>query len=292
VATFPLLFVGGLVTSTGSALAVPDWPTTFGHNMFLYPWSQMVGGIFYEHSHRLLGALVGVLTIVLTGWLWFSESRSWLRWLGVVALVAVTLQGVLGGLRVVLLRETLAILHACLAQAFFALLAGIALLTSPRWLADADLSTTRHAGSLRRLCLVTTALIYAQIVVGAFVRHTGLWLDVHVALAIVVGLHVVLVAARIRRQLGGYPLVARPARLLVALLGLQLVFGVGSYGLEFTASGHTWAPALRVGVTTGHVAIGALMLITSLICTLQSARGGPTPRPAMSGRLLTGQVYS
>src|ERR671915_2638724 len=83
--TFPLLFVGGLVTSTGSGLAVPDWPTTFGHNMFLYPLSGMVGGILYEHSHRLLGALVGFLTVVLTLWLWLKESRLWLRWLGSIA---------------------------------------------------------------------------------------------------------------------------------------------------------------------------------------------------------------
>src|SRR5215831_2845319 len=135
-ATFPLLFVGGLVTSTGSALAVPDWPTTFGQNMFLYPWSRMVGGIFYEHSHRLLGALVGFLTMTLTLWLWFNDRRPLLRWLGGIALAAVMIQGALGGLRVVLLQQTLAIVHACLAQAFFALLVSIALLTSPAWKAE------------------------------------------------------------------------------------------------------------------------------------------------------------
>ena len=95
--TFPLLFVGGLVTSTGSALAVPDWPTTFGHNMFLFPWSAMVGGILYEHSHRLLGAVVGLLTIILSLALWLKEPQPWLRWLGVMALAGVILQGVLGG---------------------------------------------------------------------------------------------------------------------------------------------------------------------------------------------------
>src|SRR6266704_162975 len=111
-ATLPLLFIGGLVTSKGAGLAVPDWPTTFGYNMFLYPWSKMVGNILYEHSHRLIGSAVGLLTIALALVLWRKESRPWLRWLGVVALGAVIAQGVLGGLRVVFLQQTLAIIHA------------------------------------------------------------------------------------------------------------------------------------------------------------------------------------
>src|SRR6185295_10787304 len=124
--TCVLIVFGGLVTNTGAALAVPDWPTTFGHNMFLYPWAQMVGGIFYEHSHRLIGAVVGLLTLALGAALWPSR----LRWLGVAAVVAVIAQGVLGGLRVVLLQGTLAIVHGCLAQAFFGLLVAIAMLSA------------------------------------------------------------------------------------------------------------------------------------------------------------------
>ena len=104
-ATLPLLFIGGLVTSLGVGLAVPDWPTTFGYNMFLYPWSKMIGGIFYEHSHRLVASCVGLLTIALTLTLWLKEPRPWLRWLGVAALALVIVQGVLGGLRVVLLQS-------------------------------------------------------------------------------------------------------------------------------------------------------------------------------------------
>src|SRR6266496_6384873 len=108
-ATFPLLFIGGLVTSKGAGLAVPDWPTTFGYNMFLYPWSKMVGNIFYEHSHRLVASAVGLLTIALAIAFWLEERRHWLRRLGVAALLLVILQGVIGGLRVVLLEHTLAI---------------------------------------------------------------------------------------------------------------------------------------------------------------------------------------
>jgi cytochrome c oxidase assembly protein subunit 15 len=288
--TFPLLFMGGLVTSTGSALAVPDWPTTFGHNMFLYPWSAMVGGIFYEHSHRLLGALVGVLTILLTSWLWLGEARAWLRWLGGIALAAVLLQGVLGGLRVVLLQETLALIHACLAQAFFALLASIAVFTSPRWHRAAGLAPTEAGGRVWRLCLATTALIYAQIVVGALVRHTGRGVEGHVLLAIVVGLLVLMVSARLRRQYAGQALLVRPAVLLAVLLALQLALGVGAYMTKFTASGIALGAAVRVGATTAHLAVGSLMLVTSLICTLHTARLGRMPRPAMAGELVTEQV--
>ena len=132
-ATFPLLFIGGLVTSKGAGLAVPDWPTTFGYNMFLYPWSKMVGNIFYEHSHRLVASGVGLLTIALTLALWFHERRHWLRRLGYAALLLVILQGVVGGLRVVLLENTLAIVHAAFAQAFFALTVSLAIFTSPDW---------------------------------------------------------------------------------------------------------------------------------------------------------------
>src|SRR5499433_4379383 len=101
-ATLPLLFIGGLVTSKGAGLAVPDWPTTFGYNMFLYPWAKMVGNIFYEHSHRLVASVVGLLTIALALTFWFQEKRTWLRWLGAAALMLVIAQGTIGGLRVVL----------------------------------------------------------------------------------------------------------------------------------------------------------------------------------------------
>jgi len=129
-ATCVLIVFGGLVTNTGAALAVPDWPTTFGHNMFLFPWSQMVGGVFYEHSHRLLGSLVGLLTLALAAVLWPRGGR--LRALGIAAVVAVIAQGVIGGLRVVLLTDGLAMVHGPLAQAFFALIVAIALITSER----------------------------------------------------------------------------------------------------------------------------------------------------------------
>jgi len=130
-ATLLLVAAGGMVTSTSSGLAVPDWPTTYGYTMFSFPLSKMVGGIFYEHGHRLIASAVGFLTIGLVVGLWRVEPRRWVRRLGVIALAAVVLQGVLGGLTVLnFLPPPISIGHAGLAQAFFGLTVSIALFTS------------------------------------------------------------------------------------------------------------------------------------------------------------------
>src|SRR6266850_6457668 len=132
-ATFLLLGLGGLVTSHEAGMAVPDWPTTYGYNMFLFPLHLWQGNIFYEHTHRLLASFVGLLTTILAVWLWLREPRSWLRWLGAGAFFAILLQGLLGGLRVILLKDEIGIFHATLAQLFFVLLCAIALLTTRWW---------------------------------------------------------------------------------------------------------------------------------------------------------------
>ena len=133
--TVLLVLAGSLVTSTGSGLAVPDWPTTYGWNMFTFPPSKWVGGIFYEHGHRLIASTVGFLTIILAVWLWLREPRRWMRWLGVGALGAVIAQGVLGGLTVLFfLPAAISTAHAGLAEIFFCLAVAIALFTSPRWI--------------------------------------------------------------------------------------------------------------------------------------------------------------
>jgi cytochrome c oxidase assembly protein subunit 15 len=172
VATLFLICSGGMVTSKGVGLAVPDWPTTFGYNMFLFPASKWVGGVFFEHTHRLMASSVGILTLVLAGWLWFRESHRWVRNLGLVAVGAVILQGVLGGLRVTMLKDQIGIFHACLAQAFFGVVVLISLVTSRWWEIEAhapgSLATTRY---LRRIALITTVLIYVQLALGATMRH-------------------------------------------------------------------------------------------------------------------------
>src|SRR5215213_8550018 len=137
-ATFPLIFMGGLVTSHGAGMAVPDWPNTYGYNMFLFPPSQWVGGIFYEHTHRLMGTVVGMLSIALTIAASKLESRRWVRWLATGVLGAVIFQGVLGGLRVVFVNLDMAIVHACVAQAFFCLACIVAVVTSRRWIEAPD----------------------------------------------------------------------------------------------------------------------------------------------------------
>ena len=183
-ATFLLILAGGVVTTTGAGMAVPDWPTTFGYNMFLYPWAKMTGGILYEHSHRLIGSLVGLLTLTLAAVLWAAEPRRWVRWLAALALFAVVVQGILGGLRVVLAAGQLALLHGALAHAFFGLTASLALFTSRAWNARAAPLPVDAAGRLRGWCLLTTAAIYVQIVLGAVLTHTGSRLDAHIGFAV------------------------------------------------------------------------------------------------------------
>src|SRR5438045_3634565 len=168
-ATLLLICSGGMVTSKGVGLAVPDWPTTFGYNMFLFPASKWIGGIFFEHTHRLIASTVGLLTLILAGWLWRAEDRKSVRILGLIAVGAVILQGVLGGLRVTMLKDEIGIFHACLAQAFFGLMVLIALVTSRFWRV-ASLAVESNS-RLRTFALVTTALIYVQLGLGATMRH-------------------------------------------------------------------------------------------------------------------------
>src|SRR5213594_2430287 len=169
IATLLLIWVGGLVTSHGVGMAVPDWPTTYGYNMFFFPFSKWVGGIFYEHSHRLVASGVGFLTIILAVWLWLKEERRWVRQLGMIALIAVCLQGLLGGLRVTQLKDEIGIFHATLAQLFFALMCSIAVFTSSRWV-ESKLSIY-DAGSLRYWYLFATGMIVLQLIIGAAMRH-------------------------------------------------------------------------------------------------------------------------
>src|SRR6266513_2322222 len=172
VATLFLICSGGMVTSKGVGLAVPDWPTTFGYSMFLFPVSKWIGGIFFEHTHRLIASAVGFLTIILATWLWRSEPRTWVRNLGVLALGAVILQGVLGGLRVTMLKDEIGIFHACLAQAFLGLVVVIALVTSKFWcaLSGAAVDPKKFA-LIKTIAIAATVAIYVQLALGATMRH-------------------------------------------------------------------------------------------------------------------------
>jgi heme a synthase len=161
-----------MVTSKNVGLAVPDWPTTFGYNMFLFPVSKWVGGILFEHTHRLIASAVGFLTIILAIWLWCRESRQWVRCLGLIALAGVILQGILGGLRVTMLKDEIGIFHACIAQAFLALLVVIAIVTTGFWqsLPKITINPNKFA-PIRTLAGAITLAIYVQLALGATMRH-------------------------------------------------------------------------------------------------------------------------
>lgn len=293
VATLLLITAGGMVTSTGSGLSVPDWPTTYGWSMFSFPFDKWVGGIFYEHGHRLIASTVGFLTIILAIWTWRVERRPWVRRLGFAALGAVILQGLLGGITVLLfLPPAVSIGHAALAQLFFCITLSLALVTSPGWRDDAPASDD---GSLRRIAGATTGLVYVQILLGATMRHTGAGLAIptfplasgHIvppawsgaiaihfahrvgALAVVAA--ILTTAACVYRRHRDARELVRPAALLVMLALLQATLGA------FVV----WS-ALQPFINTLHVVNGALVLGTSLILTLRAFK------PVIDARAIRG----
>ena len=280
-----LIFVGGLVTSTSSGLSVPDWPTTYGWNMFSFPYSKWVGGIFYEHGHRLIASFVGFLTVLLTIWMWLREKRAWVRWLSTAALGAVILQGVLGGLTVIfLLPAWISTLHACLAQTFFCTVIALAVFTSPQWKRGLPLVKS-HAESipLQTLCVMTTAAVYVQLIAGALMRHTNAGLAIpdfplafghiippftsskvvihfaHRVGAAIVATMIVWTFSRIARSYSDHRLLFRPALAMTILVGIQLTLGAIT----------VWT-AKAVIPTTAHVLTGALVLGTSFLLTLRA----------------------
>ncbi|MDB5102441.1 MAG: cytochrome c oxidase assembly protein subunit 15 [Fibrobacteres bacterium] len=172
ICTFLLLFAGGMVTSTNSGLSVPDWPTTFGKNMFLFPPSMMKGGIFYEHGHRLFASLVGLLTVGNCLAVWFLDARKWLRWTGALALFLVIVQGVLGGMTVrYKLPMPVSAAHACTAELFFGLTVFMAFATSRSWLRAAP-GRLRLSLPEQALSLAFCMAVFLQILVGAVMRHS------------------------------------------------------------------------------------------------------------------------
>ena len=171
-ATFLLIGLGGLVTSHEAGMSVPDWPTSYGYNMFALPIKFWKGGAFFEHTHRLLASAVGFLTTILAVWLWLKDSRKWMKWLGIIAFLLVIAQGVLGGLRVTMHMNSLGIFHGAVAQTFFVLVCAIALFTSRFWIELAAKQNTFFVPrGLRSHVLFVTILIFAQLLIGATMRH-------------------------------------------------------------------------------------------------------------------------
>jgi cytochrome c oxidase assembly protein subunit 15 len=293
-----LIFAGGLVTSTGSGLSVPDWPTTYGWFMLTFPLEKMVGGIFYEHSHRLIATGVGALIVVLAIWLWKAEPRTWVRRIGYVALAAVVTQGILGGITVLwFLPDAISIAHAGLAQLVFCLTVSIAVFTSPGWKKASRLADDPTLGAV---AAVTTAAIYIQILVGATMRHTGAGLAIpdfpwafgrlippvwNAAIAIHFAHRVgaVIVTALVLATVGhvlyhhrSRTELRRPSWLLAALVAIQITLGA----LTVLTGKHYIINSL-------HVVTGAMVLGTSLVLTLRAYR----PRFADAGAAARNPAY-
>jgi cytochrome c oxidase assembly protein subunit 15 len=171
IATFLLLGAGGLVTSHEAGMSVPDWPNSYGYNVFAFPISKWTGGIFYEHTHRLWASVVGLMTTILATWLWRKDSRKWMKWLGIVAFLFVVAQGVLGGLRVTMKMDSLGIFHGVVAQTFFVLMCTIAFFTSGAWQKIFENKISIVPRGLRNHFLFVTILIFLQLILGATMRH-------------------------------------------------------------------------------------------------------------------------
>lgn len=271
-ATLVLVMAGGLVTNTGSALAVPDWPTTFGHNMFTYPPSQWVGGVLYEHTHRLLGSLVGLLTILLTVAAWIWDERVWVRWLTFVALLAVIAQGVLGGMRVVLLQHELAIVHGCFAQAFFGLLVFLWAATSKTWNSLGRSETLEGSWFPALLAVALPTAVYTQIVLGALLTHRGQALWEHVAVAGVVSGLVIVALIWVMRAAPWLAELRAPVFALAGLVSLQLSLGLMAYLWHF-ANLHLRLPyEFGLALLAAHRMTGTLVWGASLVFGLRLGR--------------------
>lgn len=269
--TWPLLFIGGLVTTYKVGMAVPDWPTTFGINMFLYDMTQASWAVFGEHTHRLYGAAVGFFTLLLAADFWLFDRRRWIKSLGLVALLAVVGQGVLGGLRVRWNSTLFAAFHGCFGQAFFGFMVALCILTGRGWVSKAR--TVTDARKYQILSAVALGLIYTQVILGAWLRHFGAFnaLIVHAVVAVLVLGHLTGVVIRVERHRGEVPELVPSVRALAIFLGLQIVLGVGAWWLLRPYDGFARPVTLLAAIIrTGHQANAGLLLASAVVLTLRS----------------------
>jgi cytochrome c oxidase assembly protein subunit 15 len=292
-ATLVLLYAGGTVTTYSAGMAVPDWPTTEGY--WFYPIGKWLGGdwdVFLEHGHRLLALAVGLVTIVLAAALWRLDPRTWMRWLGVAAVVGVILQATIGGLRVLGDELLLAKVHGCTGPLFFALCAAIVTLTSRKW----EESTAAKGPApriLQGLALGLCLALYGQIILGAQLRHVSpldapgrfdLWVWVKLIVAGLIAIGVLWLVIYVLRSARDEVMVVRRSGLLAALVFVQLVLGattwVLNYGWPLWFKDYIWQleytvvaeGGLQAVTTTVHAAGGSLNLVVALSLVLWSWR--------------------
>jgi cytochrome c oxidase assembly protein subunit 15 len=282
-ATVTLLAAGALVTSNEAGDSVPDWPWSLGR--WLLSSNQFVANVRYEYSHRAIAGAVGIVTFSLTAWAWLSRSvRRPLKWLALAALVAVILQALIGGVRVLFpaYKAAIAIPHAFVAQSFFGLVVSLAVFTSRSWQAPPEVSADARRLRLRWLVTVTVVAVMIQLILGAGFRHGAFGIIPHIIGAVVVVIFMVWTAARLLRCHRSVAYLRRPALMACALLTVQLGLGLAAY-LAREASREDPQPLEpMISLTVAHLVVGALALATILVLTLRSyqvlaPRNGPSP---------------
>lgn len=283
-ATFLLLMVGGLVTSKNAGLAVVDWPNSYGYNMFLFPMSRMTGGVYYEHAHRLIGALVGLTTLTLATHLIRVDPRTPIRGLGVVAVLMVIGQGILGGLRVTgrfttsaspedtAPNLTLALIHGVFGQLFFATMIALAVFCSRGWWEAPAPRAHADAPKEHRLSALLIGAFVIQLVLGAIVRHTTTGLYLHLCMAVIVILLAMVVGMRASNLYEDFEKLRQVGKALVNLIGVQLLLGISALLALVFAQGAAEPPAYEVAIVTAHQATGALLLASSVMLALWTRR--------------------
>jgi len=275
-----LLTAGALVTSNDAALAVSDWPTSFGS--FFPPLRLLTGGALIEHTHRVLGAILGIFIIMLAYLLWRYDERPALKKLGFVALGGVILQGILGGLTVLnLLHYWLPVMHACTAELEFAILVSIAFFTSRWYMQDLPQYVDSSSPSIHSIAAFNAVIIFFQVLLGAGFRHHYISYVPHLFGSLVVLASVMWTAATLRRRFPEVPSISRARIFLHALVGLQIILGLGSLWTRVTTLDAPQPMPVMIGFTVVHTVVGAFLFATSIVTVLLCYRLVPRKREVL-----------
>jgi len=262
--TFVLLIAGALVTSNDAALSVPDWPLSYGS---VAP--PMMGGIVYEHTHRLIATGVGLITVILAVLLWRKDERRWVRWLGVAAVGAVIAQGVLGGLTVLLdLHYGMPVAHACLAQIFFGLVVSLSFFTSRWWLVDHPQLGDRGTPSIHAVAIVNAVIVFLQVGFGAGFRHQDIPIWPHLVGAGAVLATITWTAALLHKRFEDSRELSLGRTLLHSVFGLQFLLGIGAWWSRVAYADAPRPMPAVVTLTVVHTVVGALVVAVSVAVVL------------------------